>query len=311
MRLRRASEASASWSWENSIRYRRVRPRRGAVGFFVLECLCAALLVTLLAGAAGERKVVLYRVEHRVAAELMPVAEAALGSAGSATLEAGTNAILLVGPERDVAATLEVLRIQDGALRQIVVRQEWVRISEIRAANVEIQWSVRSGEVRVGNIRAPKPENAAAMHAFAEFRSAHVKRAATLTSVEGASSRISTGTVVPYAAAPAGDPVSGLRHPTGTTWVDVGTGFETRTRLLGNGRIRVELSPFASRLTPSGSIEGASAATTLELAPGEIRVLGGLGARGTRTDHEVGDRLEHEREGEAQVLLVSAELLER
>ena len=273
----------------------------------------SAALVAILAGgvlawaslaAASERKVVVYPVAHRMAAELLPLAESLIGPSGSATLDSRTNAILLVGPEEEVASTLEILRAQDRPLRTVLVRQEWMQRSALVDAGVEVRWSVGSGDFRVGRILPPPGDDRLAIEAHAEFRAAHEARAVQLRVVEGAHSRIETGSVVPYASPSAADPDAAARAK--TTWVDVTTGLATDARILGDGRIRLDLSPFQSSLEQGGAIARMSATTVLELEPGEIRVLGGSrrqstesrseSGRGTRTDH--GD--------EDLVLIVSA-----
>ncbi len=256
----------------------------------------------ILAGAganAGERAARLYEVRHRFAEELLPLAQDLMGEDGSATHHPGSNAILLVGPPEDVARTLRILLVQDRPLSSVVVRYALQRLSQLEAAGVEIRWSLDAGSVRMGNIVPPPEGDVFALKARAQWRRELFESGSQLRVVEGNPGRIETGTAIPYQ--------SGGRSGS-TLFVTAGTGFVTSARVLGDGRVRLAIDPLLSSLGAQGVIHSTSAETVLELAPGETKVLGGIGeAAGTRSSslaHE-GSRAERD---DDQVLLVSVEI---
>src|SRR5512145_1213481 len=91
----------------------------------LLACLLA--LAASAALAADERLVRIYRPLTRSAAELLAPAQAALGEAGSATVDAGTNALVLIGDAEDVEAALAVLGQLDRPLATVVLHYESAR----------------------------------------------------------------------------------------------------------------------------------------------------------------------------------------
>jgi type II secretory pathway component GspD/PulD (secretin) len=275
----------------------------------LVSIFAAGLIVAPLPSEAGERRVALYEARYRNAAELVPLAEVALAPGGSVTLDPHTNAIVLIGPEQDVATALEILRTQDRAPRSILVRQQWIRASELQAARVEIRWSTGSGDIRVGNISPPPSDDVVAMKTWADFRTMHEQRSEELTVAEGASSRIETGTIIPYSTNAGSTLHEGSRAHHDTTWVDLPTGFSTRARILGDGRIHVELSTVHSTPGGQGAVDQASATTVVDLEPGVIRVVGGLQRHHRQTRSDLASGAERGRGEEGLLLLVSAEVI--
>jgi hypothetical protein len=272
--------------------------------------LAAWVLLGATAGVAGGREIVLYEARHRVADELVALAETVIGSAGSVTLNASTNSILLVGPEAEVERALEILRAQDRAPRTIIVYQEWRRSSELRESGIEIHWKLERGDLRIGTVRPPAPGDARTIATHSAFLAEHEGRAERLTLIEGTHARIETGTVVPYPESRATDRHEDAPTTPDIAWIDVSSGLTTSARVLANGRIRLELSPIRSALGPKGTIERASATTVLELEPGELRLIAGIEETRSGTRSRTGRSRESEQSDEHLVLLVRAELLD-
>jgi type II secretory pathway component HofQ len=99
-------------------------------------------------------------------------------------------------------------------------------------------------------------------------RSADATTAGTLRIVEGHTGRIATGTSVPVTT------VTPRRVE--TTYVSADSGVEVRPRILGDGRVQLDLAPFGASLQPGGAIATFRAATTATVAPGESVVIGGI-----------------------------------
>lgn len=234
--------------------------------------LGAMLVMAAVAASAAEaqRRVEVHPVQSRVAAELQPIAQAILGPEGSATVDPGTNALVLIGEPGAVAEALAVLERQDRRPRTIVLRYDTRRIAELEALGFDVRWTAETGNLRIGNVRRPPGSGASvdvrtreSMKRWTEsFRG-------TMRVSEGATTRIETGTRVPYTTVGRSGP--------NTEFVDATTGFEASARVLADGRIEVDLASFAGRaLVRSGQIARTDASTRVWLTPGETAVIGGL-----------------------------------
>ena len=237
----------------------------------VRDILPAALLALAIGASAAqaERAVHVYRPQSRSAAELVAPAAAALGDEGSATLDPGTNALVLIGEPRALEAALALLAELDRPLPTFVLHYESERLEELEARGVRIAWSVSAGSVRIGNVFAPPGVDLLAIRPF-DLRAKRSSRLAGMLRVQdGQTGRIETGTAVPVV------------HET-SPWesrvgfVNVSSGFEARPQLLGDGRVRVALQPFEGALEPGGTIRSSGAATEVVVTPGETVAIGGL-----------------------------------
>ena len=115
---------------------------------FRLVALLAALLCVASAAGAVERKVQIYRPLTRTAAELLAPAQAALGEQGSGSVDAGTNALVLVGAAPAVEAALAVLAQLDRPLATLVLHFESQRLGDLTARGIQIVWSIAAGSFR-------------------------------------------------------------------------------------------------------------------------------------------------------------------
>ena len=140
-----------------------------------------------------------------------------------------------------------------------------------RAAPSAIAWSVDAGDVRVGNVRRPEGADVRVEAADAA-RSDELR--GTLRVLEGREGRISTGSLIPFQV--------GRRWHRDTVLVEAQSGIEVHPRILGDGKVQLELRPFEATPAAGGVIQGASAETTVVVAPGETVALGGVDT-GSRT----------------------------
>jgi type II secretory pathway component GspD/PulD (secretin) len=231
-----------------------------------LACACALLL----AAAAAVADVRVYRGRHRQVEELLPIARALLGDAGRAELDARTNSLVLVGDARTLAEVESVLAAQDRAPRTVVLRYGTQRLSDLEAAGVRVRWSVAGDGYRVGNARPAGEGVRIAASADATHAQGTSSLDGSLRVLEGSAGTLYTGASVPMALATPEGPAA--------AWVSAETGFEARPRILGDGRVHLELRPFEARLA-GAAVEHAGAVTTLVVAPGEEVVIGGLATR--------------------------------
>lgn len=264
--------------------------------------LGSALALALLCVAApvqAERATHVYRAQHRLAQELLPIAQAGLGEQGTAVVDRGTNSLVLIGDPAAIEAALALLAAQDQRQRTIVLRYESRALSELQASGVQVEWSVRSGGVRVGNARFPGGASGLALRLRERSGRETGSFSGQLRLADGGSGRISTGTVLPVT----------VRRRGGTTTelVRAESGFEARARVLGNGRVRVQLFPFETQPGAGRSLDVVAAETEVELASGETAVIGEI-ARGISADAQTPASRDDAESREERVLLLTATL---
>ena len=260
----------------------------------------AVALALLGSAAQAERAVHVYRPQSRLAAELVAPAQAALGEEGSAALDPGTNALVLIGEPRAVEAALDLLSELDRPARTVVLHYESQRMDELEARGVRVAWSVGAGSFRVGNVLAPPGVDLLAVRPF----DVHAKRSSRLAGMlrvqDGQSGRIETGSAVPVV-----QRVSPWESQVGL--VSAASGFEATPRVQGDGRVRVALEPFEGSLGRDGAIHSSGAATEVTVKPGETVAIGGLSRPSELRTHGTGGAASEERY-EDWVLLLRAEL---
>ncbi len=234
----------------------------------VLAALLAALVFVALA-AHAERKVHIYRPLSRSATELLAPAQAALGDGGSAAVDAGTNALVLIGDPPAVDAALAVLEQLDRPLATVILHYESERLEDLAARGIQVAWSVSAGSFRVGNVNAPPGTDLVAIHPYDDKVERKSRLAGTLRVQDGQAGRIETGTTLPIVHS-----VSPWEQQVG--FVSASSGFEARPQLLGDGRVRVSLQPFEGALERGGAVRTSGAATEVTVTPGATVAIGGL-----------------------------------
>jgi len=228
----------------------------------------AALWLLGLAAPAGAASRV-YKAQHRSAEELLPLAQAAVGGEGQVVIDSNTNSLVILGSEQAIAQVLALLAQQDRRLRSVLIRYREEIVSELEAAGVDVRWSAGRGALRIGNLVSSGPVAPGIdVRAGSSARDEQRQRGGSLPVLEGQTGRIESGTRIPYQS-------GGWRSPT-TTFVDAASGFEVRPRILGDGRVRLELRPYGAQPTADGSIAVQGAETVLVVQPGETVVVGGI-----------------------------------
>ena len=260
--------------------------------------LLAALVFVALA-AHAERKVHIYRPLSRSAAELLAPAEAALGAGGSVALDAGTNALVLIGDPQAVDAALAVLQQLDRPLATVILHYESQRLEDLAARGVHVAWNVGAGSFCVGNVSAPPGTDLVAIHPFDDKVARKSHLAGTLRVQDGQTGRIETGTTLPI--------VHSTPWETQVGFVNASSGFEARPQLLGDGRVRVSLQPFEGAVERGGSIRTGGAATEVTVTPGETVAIGGLTQPREQSSRGLGGGSD-EKSYDDWVLLLRAEL---
>ncbi len=222
--------------------------------------------------AQAERKVHLYKAQHRTAEELLPIAEAAIGSEGSATLDARTNSLLLVGSAEGIETALQVLSQQDAKLRSVVIHSAMKRTQELHAAGFDVRWSVEAGDFRIGNALPIGSGSQVEVRVGEIDRTQKLDFSSMVRVLEGNSATISTGTTMPISIHGAHH---GHHHDT-TAFVSAASGFDARPHILGDGRVQIDINPYQEEMTSSGVVHTTGAVTTVTLVPGELLTIGGI-----------------------------------
>jgi type II secretory pathway component GspD/PulD (secretin) len=260
-----------------------------------------AIFVGLVAAAASaERRIEIYRPYTRTAAELLGPAQAALGAGGTATVDAGTNALVLAGEADAVEAALGVLAQLDLPLATVVLHYESQRLADLTAAGVRVDWTISAGSFRVGNVWAPPGTDLVAIRPLAEKTKRTSRLAGMLRVQDGQVGRIETGSSVPIATR-----VSPWESQVG--FVSATSGFEARPQLQADGRVRVAIQPFEGSLGRGGVVHQSGAATEVTVKPGDTIAIGGLTQAQEQRSAGTGGALREER-SEDWLLLLRAEV---
>lgn len=257
-----------------------------------------ALSGLALLAAAGQVTHV-HRPQHRTAEELLPLAQATLGEAGTAVVDSGTNALLLVGPPEAVGAAREVLRLQDRPRRTVVVHTESRRLAGLMSAGYAIRWGIARGGLRVGNVSSAGGDAGVALSARAWRSRSDASFAATLRILEGETARIASGRAVPVVS----------RGPYGhTTLVEAESGLLARPRILGDGRVQLQIRPFRGRVDPAARVDFGETDTTLVVEPGETLVVASVAREGESARARVFSSAQARQTRDDQVVLLRVEI---
>ena len=283
-----------------SRRARHARARAGA-GIGLGVCLLLGLLALLPSSAGAQRRVEVYKAKHRTAEELVPLVETVLAEKGSVTVDGGTNSLVLIGDAGAIADALSLLATQDRALRSVLLRYDTRRVRELATQGYTVNWTASTGAYRLGSIRiAPDPGSAIRVQASAVVQRLVDSFSGTMRVSEGATTRIETGTMVPYA----------THGPSGasTEFVNATTGFEAKARILSDGRVQVDLEAFARQLRLDRSLDSMAGSTNVIVKPGVLVAVGSASEVGRldRTNSLEGTR--SDRLGDEIVLLLMANI---
>ncbi len=268
--------------------------------------VCIALWLALPAGA---QVVHVYEVRHRIAEELLPLAETAMAGEGRVAADRRTNALVLSGSRKAVATALELLGALDVRAHTIFLRYEARRASDLASAGARVAWRAGVGGLRVGNVRWP---GAGPASVAVEVDAVRERRTATLAGqlriLDGQTGRIATGASLPITHRRVERGRHGPVVSESMQLVSAESGFEASPRVLRDGRIELTLRPFDAAVRPDGVITHANADTVLALEPGETLALGGL-LREERTQHRSANSgVSASDAADESLLLVTAEI---
>jgi hypothetical protein len=259
----------------------------------------ALLWLAAPATASADRTVHLYEVQHRLAEELLPVARAGLAERGRASLDARTNALLLVGDAAAVADAVALLRDRDRPPRTVLLHHRMERTADLLDRGARIAWSVGGGPVRIGNVRWPPgapAQIAVGLHDAGTRRESEFR--GSLRLLEGSTGILFVGSEVPVA-------VGDRRRPA-VAMVAAPSGFRATPRILGDGRVQVDLAPIHSEVDARGRVAFDTVETTVIAQPGETVAIAGIAAN--EATQGSGSGLRHTDALDTRLLLLSVEV---
>lgn len=228
----------------------------------------AALLILLPAlAASAERTIEIYRPKSRTAAELLPLAETALAGDGTATLDQGSNALLLVGPQARVEEAVATLNALDQRRVSVTIHFESRRRDEVKNSGIAIDWQTEAGPLRIGTVIVPSAPEGARLTASLLSRETAGGFSGSVRVLDGEIGRIGSGASVP------------VRSRFEIERVEAERGLLARPRVLGDGRVQVEISPNEGQVDALGRVRFTSGATTVVVKPGDTTVIGGIERR--------------------------------
>lgn len=263
----------------------------------------ASGLPGLLLALAASQTIVAYRVQHRPAAEMLSVAETALGADGTVALDARTATLILNGSPAAVERTMALLSQLDRPLRTVVVTHEIRERSDLEGLSVRVDWKVAAGPIQLGTI--PLPLNGIRVAVAAGRESRAVRSRALLRLLEGATGSIVTGDALPFVY----EPFYGVAA---VSFVPAETGFEAGVTVVGppgGEKVQLDIRPFSGRFDAGGALRYTGASTTIQIAPGETAVIADASRdeSARTTDLSGHSRLAAREE---QVLLISVQIEE-
>ena len=244
----------------------------------------ALLLMLGPSSARAQRVTEVFVPNHRIAEELMPVAQAALGSEGSATLDARSNSVILIGPRGIVDEALALLKRQDRRTPVVLIHYQSIALSELARAGLEIDWEIEVG-MGVGRVSVSSA-NASMGSSSAEARGRFYRTGESeafsgrLRILSGQVGHVGRGRTVPLE----GRDLLG-RVVLGSATAE--RGFSASPRVLGNGRIQLEFTNTEATVDDAGRVEFSNATTTLIVDPGETVAIGSL-AQSSRVEKKGG-----------------------
>ena len=202
--------------------------------FKVYSLVIAFLVLNAMVRTTTGQTIETYRAKHRLAADLVAIAEGAMGPNGQVALDTRTATLILNGTPQAISKTLALLETLDRPLRHVVVRYEMKEGRELDILEAQVAWKTSIGPVRIGTLGFPGEGVRLSANATRVTRRGNSK--ASLKMLEGGSGMIRTGGAFPFIYEP---------YYGAGVLVPVESGFEVSASVLADDRVRLDLRPFA------------------------------------------------------------------
>ena len=258
----------------------------------------AFLVLGAMARPSASQTIETYRAKHRLAADLVAIAESTIGPDGQVVLDTRTSTLILNGTPQAVRRTLALLEALDRPLRHVVVKYELKEGRELDALEARVEWKTAIGPVRIGTAGFPGEGIRLSANATRVTRRGNSK--ASLKMLEGSSGMIRTGEAFPFIYEP---------YYGAGVLVPVDSGFEVSASILADDQVRLDLRPFAGRVAADDTLQYTAAETSLTVTPGEMVVFAEMSQ--DTTDQQIGLDGGQRRHGSSeQVLILTVEVEE-
>ena len=248
----------------------------------ILFGICLLSAVGVLSTAPGwcGTEVVVIPIQHRNAAELVPIVEQLLSSEGRVSHDRRTNSLIIIDRAEHLRSIRVVLDRTDAPSKQVKVRVRFHQTESKTARGGSVEgrvsgddWTVGVGKSRGDGLDVRVRND----HSRETIRSEYAIRTAS-----GSAAYILAGKEVPFR--------SGWRSlcrgyaacPNGVDFRRIETGFEV-TPLVRGDRVEMDLVPRISGIGPSGEsevIRFTEAAVRLTAPFGEWVTVGGWNTQG-------------------------------
>lgn len=235
---------------------------------FILVVLAAPLRAARASAQEGDWTIERIVVKHRFATNVGGPARAALSPKGTLVVDEGSNSLIVHDSPANVAAVRSLVSQLDVEPRSVTLRVRAVERRELERSrsDLHVAGSTDSrGETRV----------AVGMVLGKGTTSSSARTTQTVTVQSGQRAEIAFGGTQPVE-------VGRGRGGSEVAFRDFGERVTVEPTVLGDGRVRVRLSPRSSTpVDPRSSLaHGARLDTEVVLGPGDSLVLGGIDQQG-------------------------------
>ncbi len=269
---------------------------------FIIALLLSLISTShLLANENGELKTEFVPLYNVLPDEIIPLIRPFLAD-GDVLIGTGSQLIIKTSEER-LTEALAVIERFDQAPHQLL-------ITVIQGKNLSAEQFSADAHVR-GTISTSRSNLHARGHIKQTENHQNQEEKQSIKTVDGEEAFIQTGTKLPlpeyqlYRYGPHVGVASGIQYH------DVTSGFYVRPKLIGS-QVRLEISPWSSKLSPRGGniIDTSSAKTTLTVKLGEWVELGGVDEEENRDSSGILSRHRSTRKSENKIFIRVEDLTE-
>ena len=241
----------------------RARRVRWAIAALVVAGLLVPTAWAFAQPADAEVRV--FEPRHRVAEDLLPIAEVVIGEAGRVSVDPARNGLLLVAPAADLDRAFAVLEEQDRAPVVVEIHYRAFDFDQWNQAGYELVDARDDEAPGFAVARVRKAELRGERHGTGqsdEFSS--VVRVAS-----GSEVAIGRGAIQPLVTRDLlGARVAGVSEGR--------RGLVARPRVLAGGRVHLEIEYRDERVDTRGRVDGTRGKTSITVGPAELVAIGDL-----------------------------------
>lgn len=234
--------------------------------------LILTLALTWQAHAATEFKII--TLQHRLAADLLPVIQPLVGEDGS--VSAMQNNLIIRANPKNMAEIEQAVSIMDTARQNLKITVSRSSNQQLKSNSANVSGRKRIGNVTVETSRSHRMiRDGVAVDIDSQQRSINSSNQQFIQVLEGEKAFISVGQSIPYTQEwinLAGRYLHTLRT---TEFITIDTGFAVRPRMIGD-LIELEVTPRFSQINQNGTIDFETLTSVIRSRRGEWLDLGSI-----------------------------------